>query len=363
MTKEDIVAEVAVNSRQPKLKISAVLDQFLAEVSDALARQVHVEIRRFGAFEVITRQSRTARDLNTNQEIRVAVRVLPRFVPFAAFKERVARQGVQTTSVATTSPVLEALPPSANTLVEHPLTIVGEGVSSTGIPPDSEPLEALAQRVGETPDDHEARVRLIAAYIADNQLAEALKQCEAILRVDAIHKEALNQIGDIFERMGLTDRAIEAYDRLLRIAPNHIAALMRRGVLRGQTGRLPDAETDLRRVLEIDPANAMASLQLGLVYTKRGLYQRATQEFEQARQSDPNSVEACFNLGKSYDHLERFDEAVQQFEELVALQPEHPRAYWYLGVLYDKKKMSGKALAMYQQSNRLSTTKKESERT
>ena len=363
MTKEDIVAEVAVNLLQPKTKISAVLDQFLAEVSDALVRQAHVEIRRFGTFEVIKRESRIARDLNTNHEIRLAGRVLPRFVPFAAFKERVARQEFQVTPSAISVPVLEEHPPEVSPIAEHPLTITSTFEPSAGLPLEAEPLEALARRVSENPDDREARVTLIAAYITEKQLVEALKQCEVVLRVDTVHKEALSQMGDICERMGLTDRAIEAYDRLLRIAPNQIAALTRRGVLRSQMGRLADAETDLRRILEIDPANATASFQLGLLYTKRGLYQKAMQEFEHARQSDPTSVEACFNLGKTYDHLERYDEAVQQFEELVTLQPEHPRAYWHLGVLYDKKKMSGKALAMYQQSNRLSTTKKGSERT
>lgn len=363
MTKEDIVAEVAVNSQQPKTKISAVLDQFLAEVSEALVHQAHVEIRRFGTFEVITRQPRIARDLNTNQEIRLAIRVLPRFVPFTAFKERVARQLLHEPAAAVELPGLEERLLGSDIPSESPRIAVQALASPAEPTLNSEPLDALERRVTERPDDHEARVTLIAAYIGGAQFVEALTQCEAVLRADPIHRETLNQLAQICERIGLTERAIETLDRLLRIAPNQISALMRRGILRNQAGRFTDAEVDLRRILELEPGNATASFQLGLLYTKRGLYHKAVQEFEQARESDPTSVEACFNLGKTYDHLERYDEAVKQFEELVTLQPEQPRAYWHLGMLYDKKKMSGKALAMYQQSNRLATTQKGSERT
>ena len=91
MTKKDIVNEVAEEARQPKTRIAAALDIFLAEVTGAMVRQERVEIRRFGTFEVTHRKSRIASNFSADEEITLPARAVPRFVPFKAFKDLVER--------------------------------------------------------------------------------------------------------------------------------------------------------------------------------------------------------------------------------------------------------------------------------
>jgi tetratricopeptide (TPR) repeat protein len=351
MTKEDIVMAVASRSRLPKAKIATALDVFLGAVTEALARHERVEIRRFGTFEVTHRRARVARDLNARQEIRLPGRSMPRFIPFDAFKDRVAKQ--YETADASNGPARVGVLPAVS-----PDAVSAPGAAPAGAPPGRPRLAVLEQRVQEHPDDIDARMALSAAYAEQDRYEEAMAQCQAVLRLDAHHLGAINQLGEILVRIGAHERAHEEFDRALHLAPDHIDTLMNRGRLRSQKGRYTEAEQDFKRVLELDPANAQACLQTGILYARRGLYIRAIQEFEQALTHDPASAEAYFQLGKTYDHLERYDEAIRMFEDLARLYPEHQRVYWHLGMLYDKKKMGDKALEMYQRSNRLSTTKK-----
>lgn len=345
MTKEDLVNQVATRSKLPKIRIAAALDLFLSEVSDALARQEKVEIRRFGVFDVSVRQARVARNLNANGEIRLSDRIMPRFVPFTAFKDRVLTPDIPSDK--------------GNTKTADKITVPPASPPKTPVPR----IETLERQVASERENADARLLLIDLYIESDRYAEALPHCRAGLGIDLRSLELLNRQGRISEQTGIFDQALQAYDQAVNFHPSHVESLLNRGRMRSQTGRYAEAEQDFRRALEIDPSKTLAVLQCGLLYTRRGLYLRALQEFERAWELDPSSPEACFNLGKTYDHLERHDEAIRQFETLVVLQPDHPRPYWHLGMLYNKKKMGEKALKMYQQSNRLSTLKKGNDRT
>ena len=348
MTKDNIVSETALHTRVPKNKIAAILDLFLKEVSEALEQHERVEIRRFGSFEVTYRKARVARDFNTNAEIRLPDRAMPRFVPFDAFKKSVSEQCAGQESIE------EEVEPS-------PSVKEVSGSRGTEQPGSSKApsLSRLEVRVQESPDDSEARFLLAEAHGNQALYNKAIDQCQQILRQDPNHIAAINYMGRMLFLSGAQDRASQEYDRALRVDPNHADTLMNRAILRSEIGRYNEAEQDFKHVLEYNPEASGACYQLGKLYTKRGLYGRAIQEFEHALEIDPAAAESYFQLGKTYDHLERHEDAIGMFEELIKIEPENARAYWHLGVLYDKTKQSQKALEMYQQSNHLSAANQE----
>ncbi len=353
MTKDDIVSETALHTtRVPKSKIAAMLDLFLKEVGGALEQHERIEIRRFGSFEVTYRKARVARDFNTNAEIRLPDRAMPRFVPFDAFKKLVSDQyGAQ---LLLRLNVEEAEPP--------PTVKEASGSHGTdqlhGLSKDPS-LASLEARVQESPDDSEVRFLLVEAYGKLALYNKAIDQCQQILRQDPNHIAAINNMGRILFLSGALDRASQEYDRALRVDPNHADTLMNRAILRSEIGRYNEAEQDFKHVLEYNPEASGACYQLGILYTKRGLYGRAIQEFEHAIEIDPAAAGSYFQLGKAYDHVERHEDAIGMFEELIKIEPENARAYWHLGVLYDKTKQRQKALEMYQQSNHLSAANQE----
>ena len=91
MTKADIVASIADKTGLTKKEVASVVNQFFAEVKDSLISHKHIEIRGFGTFKVVERNSRKARNPHTGEAVLVPRRHVPVFKPSRAIKDKVAR--------------------------------------------------------------------------------------------------------------------------------------------------------------------------------------------------------------------------------------------------------------------------------
>ncbi|MYI99698.1 MAG: HU family DNA-binding protein, partial [Gemmatimonadetes bacterium] len=92
MNRDSLVKEVASDLQVSRHKVRVVLNGFLSEVTEAMHQDERVNLHRFGAFSVKVRKARTARDLNTNVELRLSDRQIPHFLPFDTLKDIVAQQ-------------------------------------------------------------------------------------------------------------------------------------------------------------------------------------------------------------------------------------------------------------------------------
>jgi len=93
MTKADIVSKIASRGSIDlnKKDIAAVVDGFLDEIREALYKNEHVEIRRFGTFKVVDRKKRIARNPHTGAAVEVPRRKVPVFKPSRLVKNKVAK--------------------------------------------------------------------------------------------------------------------------------------------------------------------------------------------------------------------------------------------------------------------------------
>ena len=89
MTKADIVRQVAQTTGLTKTDTSAVVDGFIASVSDALQDGEHIEIRGFGTFKAVSRAPRTGRNPRTGSEVKISRRRAPVFKPSKELRARV----------------------------------------------------------------------------------------------------------------------------------------------------------------------------------------------------------------------------------------------------------------------------------
>jgi DNA-binding protein HU-beta len=79
MTKADIVDNIAAATGLTKVETEAVVDGFLATVSQALKDGRNIEIRGFGSFKVKKRKPRVARNPRTGEEVFVQEHYVPIF--------------------------------------------------------------------------------------------------------------------------------------------------------------------------------------------------------------------------------------------------------------------------------------------
>lgn len=79
VTKADIVDNIANATGLTKVETEAVVDGFLATVSQALREGRNIEIRGFGSFKVKKRKARKARNPRTGEEVFVEEHYVPVF--------------------------------------------------------------------------------------------------------------------------------------------------------------------------------------------------------------------------------------------------------------------------------------------
>jgi DNA-binding protein HU-beta len=90
MNKETLVADVVRKTKLAKSDVARVVDTVIDTIRSQVARGQKVTLSDFGTFQKQSRAARTARDLATNQPIRLPRTSVPSFRPGRAFREAVA---------------------------------------------------------------------------------------------------------------------------------------------------------------------------------------------------------------------------------------------------------------------------------
>lgn len=321
MNRESLVKEVASDLQVSRRKVRVVLNGFLSEVTEAMHREERVNLYQFGAFNVKARKARTARDLNTNVELRLNDRHIPHFMPFDTLKDIVAQQ----------SPVSE---------------------ERTG-PVAADPVQQVEETPRERSDDISTMMTRAEVLANKGKIEQAIQQYKRILERQPGHATATGGLGRMFFRLGAQETALEHYNRALGNDPDNLDTLVDRAELLVDMGQYEDARTDLLRVLEYDPYSYRACYLLGVLYITIGTYDAAIRVLSRALDVDRTKAEVHLQLGKAYCHVEQHTEAIEHFEALLRHDPRNEQAYRYLGMIYDKSKQADKALEMYRKSNEI----------
>jgi nucleoid DNA-binding protein len=86
VNKGDLINEVA-KVLNTKKDAQAAVDCVLSTITEALAKNDTVTLVGFGTFKSVKREARKGRNPQTGEEIDIAARNVPKFVPGKALKE------------------------------------------------------------------------------------------------------------------------------------------------------------------------------------------------------------------------------------------------------------------------------------
>ncbi|MCA8916139.1 MAG: integration host factor subunit beta [Planctomycetes bacterium] len=91
ITKKELVLRIAENTQQKQTVTRDIIQLFIDEVINELARGNRLELRDFGVFEVKIRKSRKARNPKTGAEVRVPEKRVVTIKPGKKMKEEINR--------------------------------------------------------------------------------------------------------------------------------------------------------------------------------------------------------------------------------------------------------------------------------
>jgi len=106
-----------------------------------------------------------------------------------------------------------------------------------------------------------------AAHHRAGRLKQARAACQALLRVNPKHQDALHLLGLLAYQDGDYMAAAELIDRALLQDPNQAALWMNRGLVHQAQGKTAEAEASYLRTLDLQPHTPVAYRNLGDLFS------------------------------------------------------------------------------------------------
>jgi protein O-mannosyl-transferase len=184
-------------------------------------------------------------------------------------------------------------------------------------------------------------------------LADAIENFEAALRIDPRNTYAHTALGFAFTIQDRLTEALEQYDDALRIGPRFASAHTGLGLVFARQGKLSEASDQFRRALEIDAGDAQAHINLGLILKKQGQRGKAAAHFQQAVQADPNSEQAQYQWGLALAEEGKLSEATDHLRAALRINPRSTEVHRSLAEVLMREGRSDEAEEQLQEARRL----------
>lgn len=187
---------------------------------------------------------------------------------------------------------------------------------------------SLERAIEEDPDLVPAYAKLSEAYLAwgyEEKAAEYYKKSIAKLDKASFLDSRLIQAGHALLNNNI-DEAIKMYQEIVRVHPHNEEVRFSTGAAYEKKGDLKNALAQYEKVISIEPNHAKANLAVGrshillrnpkdaLNYLIKALALYTQLNHEQGRADSLNA------LGVAYEHLQRFDEAVRNYQESIDIK-------------------------------------------
>jgi superkiller protein 3 len=153
-------------------------------------------------------------------------------------------------------------------------------------------------------------------YMTAGQYEEAEAEFKKALAAKRI-PESYKNLGLVYQRQKLYDKAIEYYLEALKLDSNYVDALNNLGVVYYESDQVDEAIKCVQKSLKIDPASLEGHLNLGTFYKEAGRYSAALRSFERGMEVAPHDMRFVFQVAWIYATAPQA--SLRNGEEAVAL--------------------------------------------
>ncbi len=181
-------------------------------------------------------------------------------------------------------------------------------------------------------NDLAGRLERAASLVGGNQLAEAERLLNQILKVRPEEAAALNLLGAIRAKQGKLDEAEAHFSRAVRSDKRLTGARMNLAYLFLLKGEPEKSAAELKEVLRLEPANAEATYRLAWLLLKQNRTDECIELVERVRQTQTLSAPLLAVLGDAYMRRGDRGKAVAALKSAIEQSPAEPSYHYTLGV-------------------------------
>ncbi|MFU8797358.1 MAG: tetratricopeptide repeat protein, partial [Gammaproteobacteria bacterium] len=170
-------------------------------------------------------------------------------------------------------------------------------------------------------------------YLIKEEYTKAIEVFQRVLEIEPFCKEAHNNLGVAYLRLGHTQEAIRSFSNVLRLDETHEEARHNLAAVLLQEGRYREASRQYEEIVKFRPDDLDACYNLGVALMPQGRLEQAKLCFERVLKIQPDYCDAHINLAAVFVKLEQHEAAVRHYHTVLKLQPEHPFADYMVQAL------------------------------
>lgn len=183
-------------------------------------------------------------------------------------------------------------------------------------------LALWTDNVTKSPSNPWARFSLALVHRREERIAEAERECRAVITLLPTHAGAHFTLGQILEQQGRLEEAAASFRRAQELLPTSVDAFFRHGLILLKLGRPAEALPSFAETIRLQPDHADAEGNWGAALFQLGKVADALPHFERVLALKPDSVDARYNLALLLLQIGRSREALSHLEQAAALRPQ-----------------------------------------
>jgi Flp pilus assembly protein TadD/transglutaminase-like putative cysteine protease len=156
----------------------------------------------------------------------------------------------------------------------------------------------------------------VAALNSGNERA-AIPLLQRVVELEPQHKEAWNDLGLAYLRIGRFDEAANAFNTQLKVNPYDEHANNYLGITLQQQQKFDEAAAAYRKQIELNPLDTVAHGALGALLLSQHKYAEAVPELDKATVLSPDSADLQVGLGQAYLNSGEKEKALAAFQKGV----------------------------------------------
>jgi tetratricopeptide (TPR) repeat protein/ADP-heptose:LPS heptosyltransferase len=196
-----------------------------------------------------------------------------------------------------------------------------------------------------------------ASLSLDNDV-ETLNYYKKLLQIQPKHTDALNNIGLVYYKLNLYDRAIEAYQKVVEFEPRFADAHYNLGNALGKFNQVRAACESYRKSLEIDPNDPEVLTNYGHALQRYGAFSEAVKYYEKAIEIDPSLSDVRASIEKVLEVKNTVERVIKDLLELEKYEPDAVPAIFTEAKVYETSGYNEAALDRYKLVSELDPNEK-----
>ncbi len=183
--------------------------------------------------------------------------------------------------------------------------------------------------IKENPDNEEALYDLVFCMESKEQYQECIRFIENFIDSHPYSYAAWYNLGVIYSKLSMLEKAIDAFDYVTVIKEDFIPAYFNKATAYAALEKYTEAIKAYEEIFQFEHPDALTCYFIAECYERNQQYDKALSFYNKAIKLDPQLADAWIGIGIVMDYQNRLTEGIHYIKKALELESENPD-YWYV---------------------------------